>query len=174
MSHTITIRIQSDVYSRLEKHAEGFNCTPTNVIEKLLNEYEGIQPTSQDQATEHQSGCIDEEQIDAGIKSNRLYSNKEIQKRISAVAKTLPTNELNKFCQEEFSKKTFGINFSLFVKVPTNTNRDSKRVAVKSNDGVSRWTWKFEFEKEGYVYAICTQWFAKNDPLVQKWLQRFQ
>jgi len=37
------IRLPSDVYSRLENHASGFD-TPANVIEKLLNHYEGISP----------------------------------------------------------------------------------------------------------------------------------
>ena len=35
------IRIPSEIYSRLEGHAEGFD-TPANVIEKLLDHYEGI------------------------------------------------------------------------------------------------------------------------------------
>ncbi|MCW9047467.1 MAG: hypothetical protein OQK46_05250 [Gammaproteobacteria bacterium] len=37
------IRLSSDVYKRLERHASGFD-TPANVIEKLLNHYEGIKP----------------------------------------------------------------------------------------------------------------------------------
>lgn len=37
------IRLPSDVYLRLEKHAAGFD-TPANVIEKLLNHYEGEDP----------------------------------------------------------------------------------------------------------------------------------
>ena len=39
------IRLSSDVYKRLECHASGFD-TPANVIEKLLNNYEGISPES--------------------------------------------------------------------------------------------------------------------------------
>ena len=35
------IRIPENVYSRLEKHAKGFD-TPANVIETLLNHYEGV------------------------------------------------------------------------------------------------------------------------------------
>jgi len=35
------IRIPADVYMRLEKHAHGFD-SPANVIERLLNSYEGI------------------------------------------------------------------------------------------------------------------------------------
>ncbi len=38
------IRIPANIYSRLEKHAKGFD-TPANVIEKLLNHYEGIDRT---------------------------------------------------------------------------------------------------------------------------------
>lgn len=39
MSHVI--RISKDLYQRLEVHASGFD-TPSNVIERLLNEYEGV------------------------------------------------------------------------------------------------------------------------------------
>jgi hypothetical protein len=35
------IRIPSDIYSRLEQHAQGFD-TPANVIENLLNHFEGV------------------------------------------------------------------------------------------------------------------------------------
>ena len=38
MSHVI--RIPTNIYNRLEKHAQGFD-TPANVIERLLNSYEG-------------------------------------------------------------------------------------------------------------------------------------
>ncbi len=40
------IRVPSDVYARLEQHAKGFD-TPANVIEKLLNHFEGNTPISQ-------------------------------------------------------------------------------------------------------------------------------
>ncbi|MCW7551092.1 hypothetical protein NX722_00125 [Endozoicomonas gorgoniicola] len=39
MSHVI--RIPAKIYNRLEQHAQGFD-TPANVIEKLLNHYEGL------------------------------------------------------------------------------------------------------------------------------------
>lgn len=35
------IRISDDLYRRLEEHATGFD-TPSNVIERILNSYEGI------------------------------------------------------------------------------------------------------------------------------------
>ncbi len=38
------IRIPANTYSRLEKHAKGFD-TPANVIEKLFDHYEGIDQT---------------------------------------------------------------------------------------------------------------------------------
>ena len=47
MSHVI--RIPSEIYSRLEQHAKGFD-TPANVIEKLLNYYEGV---SEKKSTQH-------------------------------------------------------------------------------------------------------------------------
>ena len=35
------VRLSADLYSRLEAHAEGFD-TPANVIERILNAYEGV------------------------------------------------------------------------------------------------------------------------------------
>ena len=40
MNHVI--KLPPSIYSRLEQHAEGFD-TPVNVIEKLLNHYEGVE-----------------------------------------------------------------------------------------------------------------------------------
>lgn len=37
------IRISDDLYKRLEAHASGFD-TPSNVIETILNAYEGVTP----------------------------------------------------------------------------------------------------------------------------------
>ena len=37
------IRISSEIYSRLERHVQGFD-TPSGVIERLLDYYEGIEP----------------------------------------------------------------------------------------------------------------------------------
>ena len=37
------IRISDDLYKRLESHASGFD-TPSNVIETILNAYEGVSP----------------------------------------------------------------------------------------------------------------------------------
>jgi hypothetical protein len=39
MSHVI--RLSSELYARLESHAQGFD-NPVNVIERLLNSYEGV------------------------------------------------------------------------------------------------------------------------------------
>ena len=43
------IRVPAGVYKRLEKHAQGFD-TPANVIEKLLNHYEGVDPATTSRA----------------------------------------------------------------------------------------------------------------------------
>jgi hypothetical protein len=100
-----------------------------------------------------------------------LFTNREIQHRIAAAAQSLSGQELEHLCDEQTSKALFALSFPLFIRVSARANQATKREAVKSKDGVSRWTWKFEFEKEGYVYAVCTQWYPKNDPYVQKWLE---
>ncbi len=105
---------------------------------------------------------------------NRLFSNKEIQERISRAAQSLTVHELEKFCDNRVSKEILNINFPLFIRVPKNITPSSKREAVKDSQGMNRWTWKFQFEKEGYLYAITTQWYEKNDKCVKQWLNKHE
>lgn len=160
MSHTI--EISKEVYSRLEKHVVGFD-NPSNVINRLLDSFEEQQPTENSKLSSSYQGVINDN-------SGRLFSNKEIQQRISSVAKSLSENELEILCNEHRSKDIFGISFPLFIKVSAAENQATKKQAVQSRDGVNRWTWKFEIIRNGFSYAICTQWYPKNDRLVQQWL----
>jgi len=160
------VRISTETYSRLEKHAIGFD-TPANVIERILDHYEGVEPSPGVKTTQSEA-----ESKLVGRKM-RLYTNKEIQLKISKAAERLPLEELESFCQKAKSTAVFGISFPLFVKLPATANQMSKRAAVKTEDDVNRWTWKYEFERNGYVYAVCTQWYPKNDALVQEWLEQY-
>lgn len=73
-------------------------------------------------------------------------------------------------CTKQGSKKEFKTSLPLFVKVRSTADPETKRKAVQSRDGVNRWTWKFEFVRNGFSYAICTQWGLRNDQLVRRWL----
>lgn len=157
-----TIEITKEVYSRLEKHVVGFD-TPSNVINRLIDSFEKQQHTKTPESKSSYQGT-------ANDNNGRLFSNKEIQQRISFIAETLPENELELLCNEHSSRDIFGISFPLFVKVGATENQATKKRAVKSSDGVNRWTWKFEFIRNGFSYAICTQWYPKNDHFVQQWL----
>lgn len=157
------VRLSDKTYCRLEKHAVGFD-TPSNVIERILDHFEDIAPE------ERQRGDGYSEDRNEFELEKRPYTNKEIQQKISALAEHLPPNELESLLHEPESKKIFGINFPLFVKLPAGANQAAKRAAVKTDDEVSRWSWKYEFERDGFVYAICTQWYSKNDDLVHDWL----
>lgn len=159
MSHTI--EISKEVYSRLEKHVVGFD-NPSNVINRLLDSFEEQQPIENVKLRSSYQVVINN--------SDRIFSNKEIQQRISSVAKSLSENELEMLCSEQISKEIFGISFPLFIKVSATDNQLEKKRAVQSSDGVNRWTWKFEFIRNNLSYAICTQWYPKNDHLVQQWL----
>ena len=159
------VKISTETYSRLEKHAVGFD-SPSNVIDKILDHYEGTDPTPGVTASEPAIG------FNISERRKRLYTNKEIQQKISAVARHLPLSALESLCHKPESKEVFDINFPLFVKLPATANQASKRAAVKTDDEVSRWTWKYEFERDGYVYAICTQWYPKSDALVRDWLKQ--
>jgi hypothetical protein len=159
------VRISTETYSRLEKHAVGFD-SPSNVIDKILDHYEGANPALGVTASEPEIG------LNSPERRKRLYTNKEIQQKIAAVAQHLPFNELESLCHKPKSKEVFDINFPLFVKLPATAIQASKRAAVKTDDEVSRWTWKYEFKRDGYVYAICTQWYPKSDVLVRDWLKQ--
>lgn len=154
-----TIEITKKVYTRLEKHVVGFD-TPSNVISRLIDSFEKTEHTK---SSSPYKGTTRK-------KDNRLFSNKEIQQRISSIAQSITKHELESLCDENTSKELFGISFPLFIKVPSTENQATKKQSVKSNDGVNRWSWKFEFVRDGFSYAICTQWYPKNDLLVQQWL----
>ena len=154
-----TIEISNEVFSRLEKHVVGFD-SPSNVINRLIDNYEKTQKSEKNKVKKMNNPKND----------LRIFSNKEIQQRISLVAETLHENELKLLCDAQYSKEIFGISFPLFIKVNAVENQTTKRNIVKTNDGVGRWTWKFEFIKNGFSYGVCTQWYPKHDQAVKKWL----
>lgn len=105
-------------------------------------------------------------------RKRRIFSNQEIQYEISKVAKKLSAHELEKLCEANTSKQLFNLSFPLFIKVSRNITPASKREAVQDSKGINRWTWRYEFEKEGHVYAITTQWYEKSDIFVKQWLEK--
>lgn len=162
-----TIEITKEVYSRLEKHVVGFD-NPSSVISRLLDSFEKTDhlPETSEPSSSYQKTTQKND--------GRLFNNKEIQRRVSSIAEFLPEHELERLCEEYTSKELFGISFPLFIKVASAANQATKKQAVKSNDGVNRWTWKFEFVRNGFSYAICTQWYPKCDRLVQQWLNSYE
>lgn len=74
---------------------------------------------------------------------NRIFSNQEIQYRVSSAAQKLPSIELEKLCSPQHSKNLFDINFPLFVRIPKNLSADAKKMAIKDSKGANRWTWKY-------------------------------
>lgn len=103
--------------------------------------------------------------------SQRIYSNTEIQEKIAAAIKNLSDAEVDKFCKKSHSKMVFDISTPLFLKVPEHFTEAEKANALKDEKGVNRWTWDLEFNRNGFVYAMNTQWYARNDDYVQRWLQ---
>ena len=102
-------------------------------------------------------------------KTNRIYANSEIQKKLSEKLNTFKSYELEKFFDKDYCKEVFNINFPLLLKTKSDTTKERKREMVKDN-GINRWSWKYEFEKDNNLYAICTQWYEWNDLYVKSWL----
>lgn len=105
------------------------------------------------------------------IDMDRLFNNTEIQKRISKVLNEFDQLDLDKFCDKTFSKDVFDLNFSLLVKIKKDLPLEKKKEIIKS-EGISRWTLKYPIEKNNFLYAISTQWYARNDEYVKKWLKK--
>ncbi|RXJ50211.1 hypothetical protein [Gelidibacter gilvus] len=106
--------------------------------------------------------------------SQRIYSNTEIQEKIAVAVKNLSDADLDKFLKKSNSKAVFDISTPLFLKVPEHFTETEKANALKDEKGVIRWTWDFEFARNGFAYAINTQWYARNDAYVERWLQSLE
>jgi hypothetical protein len=100
----------------------------------------------------------------------RIYTNTEIQIKLSNKAQTMPQLELDKLCTSDYSKITLNNNYPLFVKVPENASIENRRKAITDLNGYNRWTWRHEFIRNGYSYAISTQWYPYNDEYVKAYL----
>mgnify|MGYP003113784132 CR=1 FL=1 len=101
------------------------------------------------------------------------FNNKEIQVKITEAALKIPLEELDRLCDSAYSKNTFDNNYAIFVRVPSKTIKEIKQKVIRDHTDIARWTWKYEFERNGYSYAVSTQWYNRNDDSVQKWLRKF-
>ncbi|MCX7066221.1 MAG: hypothetical protein NTW85_00745 [Methylococcales bacterium] len=108
--------------------------------------------------------------------SERLFSNQEIQRKISSIAKNISEDELELLCKKEESKKLFNLSIPLFIKCPKDISKELKNKVIKDAKGRNRWTWEFEFEfdRNNFIYAITTQWIQRNDIKVKEWLDNHQ
>ena len=104
--------------------------------------------------------------------ADRLFSNAEIQIKITTRAQTLSEDELNRLCDKDYSRDTFNNTYPIFVKVPQNSSREERQSAIKDHNNNNRWTVKYEFIRNNYSYFITTQWYPRNDEYVKDWLQR--
>lgn len=155
-----SIKVSKATYSRLEEHAIGFD-TPENVIERLIDFYEeksGLPTTNKYLVPQTVSDVV--------------YTNKDIQTKISQACKKLDDSEIDNLCTLGYSKEVFGINFPLLIRIPANSSSEVKKDSVKASDGVSRWTWKYQFQRADNIYAISTQWYRHHDRNVYEWLKK--
>ncbi|MCX7067724.1 MAG: DUF262 domain-containing protein [Methylococcales bacterium] len=159
--------------TKLDKKIDHFNLSPIchSCNEKIETLDEGYCDL-ENNAFYHISCYINSYKTPNKNKDNgdRLFSNREIQEKISRVAMTIPEEELEQLCNKKESKEIFNIGKALFIKCPKNISDKLKRDAVKDANGINRWTWEFEFERNNFLYAITTQWFQYNDIKVNEWL----
>jgi hypothetical protein len=152
------IELTGVVFDRLARHARPFE-TPSDLIGRLLDDFENNETRTQD-ALRTTAPATDELQA---------LSNGEIQNRISRVLANMPKEDVDRFCDKNYSKQIFRLNLPLLIRVPLTAGLEARRVAVKDK-GINRWTWKYSFIKENDQYAISTQWFPSNHDAVRNWL----
>lgn len=155
------IEVSEAVYRRLEGHAHGFD-TPSIVIERILDAFDqgtrGVKLTSRE-------GPLTEEP--------RPLDNSDIQNRVSRALSLMTQEEVDRFCDKQYSRRVIGTSFPLLVKVPLAADSATRSAAVRDK-GINRWTWKYHFRKGDFIYAICTQWFRSNDDQVRRWLKEHE
>lgn len=103
-------------------------------------------------------------------RKDRIYNNTEIQELIVAKAIKFDNDELARYCREDYCKTKFDLNYSLFVKMPITSSQVELEASIKDHNGQNRWTWRYKFTVDNFVYAITTQWYDRNDEYVKKWL----
>ena len=104
-------------------------------------------------------------------RKDRIYNNTEIQELIVEKAKSFTNSELEKYCKDDYSKIMFDLNYSLFIKMPSNSSQEILDASIQDHNEQNRWTWRYKFQVGDYVYVITTQWYDRNDEYVQKWLR---
>lgn len=144
------IRVSDDLFARLESHAQGFD-SPANVIERLLNSFEGIEdnaPTAgQSSKKRDKTKYLFEGEV---YGKGRLVL--AIVKKFVADNKKTTFNELS----EAFPKELQGSS-GVFGKIEAAQaifeRTDHKRHFIKPDETI---------KLKGGAVAVCTEWGAGN------------
>ncbi|MCC2605153.1 hypothetical protein [Planctobacterium marinum] len=150
MSHVI--RVPSTVYSRLENLAQGFD-TPVNVIERLLNHYEGV---------DHETYVKEKSAPKSRDNTKYLFNGKKLAKNrlVLAVVKQYvadnPGIGFNKLSLT-FPKKLEGGSHGVFNKLDYVSNKyegkKDKRHFMKEDEVINL--------IDGSI-VVCDQWTLDN------------
>lgn len=145
------IRISSEVYARLEKHAVGFD-TPANVIEKLLNCFEGVSESS---------STTNKVSIQNRDKTKYFFNNQQygkgrlvlavIERYVSEHPST-DINELSAIFPKDIQGSIGVINDFKFI-TEKYADKNHKRHFVKNNEII---------QLDNGSIVVCTEWGAGN------------
>lgn len=108
------------------------------------------------------------EKVVKTCRTSRMYSNSQIQKLISSILHNYSEDGIINYLNKTYCKEVFNINYPLLIKAPKSSNLEFKRNIVKDK-GKNRWSWKYSFQIGDFNYAICTQWYDRNDDYFTKW-----
>jgi hypothetical protein len=146
------INIPSTLYSRLEKHAKGFD-TPTNVIEMLLNYYECVKSPNSSIKLDAPKQRKDTTKYDF---NNQKYGKSRLVLAVVAAHVEKNPEETIRTLSKKFPKNLQGsigvFNEHETVKIDYK-DKQNKRHYVKSNEVIK--------VMDGEI-AVCTEWGAGN------------
>ena len=134
------IRISDNLYQRLEAYASGFD-TPANVIETILNKYEGVPPSLQSSSNLEQNRDIQKE-IEKVKNKLELWAKPERQENINAriLNVFLKLKQSGNECVTEKDMQKQLPNISTFE-----SNFNQMKIIAESNHG------KIFEETNGYI-----------------------
>jgi hypothetical protein len=156
---TVDIKIPSEIFERLEKHAKGFD-TPANVIERLLNLAEGF--SSKDIAKLPERNLVEGKDFTKYIFNNHRYVKCRL---VLAVVKEYVSSHPNTSFDKLltiFPKKiqgSIGV-FNRYKDVQKNyAGKNNERHFTKPNELI---------QLSDCVISVCTQWGPQINDFIKR------
>ncbi len=154
-----TIKVSSTIYDRLAKHARGFD-TPANVIEMLLNAYEGVSPDSTHDVSSETADSPSRKYEKYIFEGQEYGKGRLVLAIITAHVRTHPNTTFDSL-METFPKRLQGSSRGVFdtkEKAEEIFNREGRKRHFLNSDEL--------IKLSNSVVAVSTQWGVNTDNFI--------